>query len=56
MPKVKVDSDMCIGCGMCVSSRPDIFEFDDEGKAVAVVEEVDGELGIDCPVGAIEVE
>ena len=31
-------------------------EFDDEGKARAVVEEVEGDLGFECPFGAIDVE
>lgn len=56
MPKVKVNSDVCGSCGLCVGSRPEVFEFDEEGKAKAVVEEIDGELGFECPFGAIEVE
>ncbi len=55
MPKVKVNSDVCGSCGLCVGSRPDVFEFDDDGKAKAIVDEVD-ELDIECPFGAIEVE
>ena len=55
MPKVKVNKDACGSCGLCVGSRPDVFEFDAEGKAQAVVEEVDG-LDFECPFGAIEVE
>ncbi|MCR5332623.1 MAG: ferredoxin [Bacilli bacterium] len=56
MPKVKVMSEACQGCGLCVGARPEVFEFDDEGHAKAVVEEVEGELGFECPFGAIEVE
>lgn len=56
MPKVKVNSDVCGSCGLCVGCRPEVFEFNDEGKAHAVVEEVEGELGFECPFGAIEVE
>ncbi|GEM_PF-3107831 len=56
MPKVKVNSEVCASCGLCVGSRPDVFEFDDDGHAKAVVEEVDGDLGFECPFGAIEVE
>ena len=56
MPKVKVNSDACGSCGLCVGTRPEVFEFNEEGKAKAVVAEVDGELGFECPFGAIEVE
>lgn len=56
MPKVKVNGDACGACGLCVGSRPDVFEFDDEGKAKAVVEEIDDGLDFECPFGAIEVE
>ena len=56
MPKVKVNSDLCGSCGLCVGSCPEVFEFDDEGKARAVVNEVEGDLGFECPFGAIEVE
>lgn len=56
MPKYKVDKDMCIGCGLCVGTRPDVFEFDDEGKADAVNPETDEEIEFECPVGAISEE
>ena len=56
MPKVTVDKDVCGSCGLCVGCRPEAFEFDEEGKAKAVSGEVEGELGFECPFGAIEVE
>ena len=56
MPKVKVVSDLCGSCGLCVGSRPEVFEFDEDGRAKAVVDEIDDELGFECPFGAIEVE
>lgn len=56
MPKVKVNADACGSCGLCVGTRPEVFEFNEEGKAKVVVAEVDGELGFECPFGAIEVE
>ncbi|MFA6667311.1 MAG: ferredoxin [Bacilli bacterium] len=54
--KVKVDSDTCVGCGLCVGSFPDTFEFDENGKA-KVHGDID-EGGADeaignCPAGAI---
>ena len=55
MPKVKVNSENCGQCGLCVGTRPDVFEFDDDGRAKAVVDEID-ELGFECPFGAIDLE
>ena len=34
--KVKINPDTCIGCGVCVSMAPDIFEMGEEGKSVLV--------------------
>lgn len=31
--KVNVDKDRCFGCGGCVASVDNVFEFDDDGKA-----------------------
>lgn len=55
---VKVDKDLCIGCGLCTSLAPSVFEFDDEGKAKVVLEDADAaaEAAASCPVQAITVE
>ena len=57
--KVKVNSEACIGCGLCVGSYPETFEFDDEGKA-KVIGEIDEALAdeaiANCPASAIEKE
>lgn len=34
MPTPKVDEDKCIGCGTCVSICPDVFELNEQGKAI----------------------
>ena len=31
--KLKVDKDLCVGCGLCVGSYAEAFAFDDENKA-----------------------
>jgi len=58
--KVKVDPDLCISCGACVSTCPDVYDWDDEGKAKAVVDEVPDDLEDEarealenCPTDAI---
>ncbi len=55
---VEVDRDLCIGSGDCVSTVPDVFQLDDEGKAVVL--DPDGastddvlEAAENCPVSAI---
>lgn len=61
--KAHVDKDTCIGCGVCPSVCPDVFEMDGDGKAKAVVESVPEsasdtakEAEDSCPVNAITVE
>ena len=36
--KVTVNKDACIGCGLCVGSYPETFEFDEEGKATVIAD------------------
>ncbi len=63
MEKLKVNSEICIGCGLCVSQNEDYFEFNDEGLSKAKKENVDENDKKDllnivesCPVGAIVIE
>lgn len=57
---VKVNKEKCIGCGLCVSLVPDVFELKDDGKAhVKEGASCDGkedackEAAESCPVKAI---
>lgn len=56
--RVEVDRELCIGSGDCVASAPNVFELDDEDKAIvldpdaAPVEEILEAAG-NCPVTAI---
>lgn len=42
--KVKVNQERCMSCGSCPSLVPEVFEFDDEGLALAKVETVPEDL------------
>lgn len=61
--KTKVDPDVCIGCGLCPSIAPDVYDMGDDGKAHAIVDKVpEGSEGASqeaadsCPVSAISVD
>lgn len=60
MKKVKVDQDICIGCGACFGNYPDCFEMTDDGLAkektpVTDEQKEEQEEAIEiCPVGAIQ--
>lgn len=63
MEKLIVDKDKCIGCGMCVNSFPDYFDFDDEGLSEVKKEEVEPKEKKEildavemCPTEAISIE
>lgn len=59
-----VDEETCIGCGLCPSICPDIFEMDNEtGKAIAKDIEIADDTLEDakdaeeqCPVEAIDIK
>lgn len=61
--KASVNKERCIGCGACVATVPEVFDFDDDGLAKAIVDKVpeekeaDAESAADmCPGSAITVE
>ncbi|APM41059.1 ferredoxin [Clostridium kluyveri] len=61
--KALVDKATCISCGLCPEVCPDVFDMDDDGKAVAAANEVPKtsqdsakEAAESCPVSAITVE
>lgn len=58
----KVEKERCIGCGACVGTCGDVFDFNDEGQAYVKAQPNDDNMNsaIDalegCPTSAIEKE
>lgn len=58
MKKLKIDKDLCIGCGLCVSIAEKTFRLNSEGKA-EIIKKGEGEekkileASDSCPVQAI---
>jgi ferredoxin len=44
MSHVSVDADRCTGHGRCYTLAPDIFDSDEVGHSIVLIEEVSGEL------------
>jgi len=60
--KVRVDPDICIGCGLCVSTCPEVYKMKDD-KAIAISgvvpkqsEELAKKAADECPVTAIFID
>jgi len=60
--KAVVDRDECIGCGLCESTCPEVFEMDIDNIASVIVDVISGESEAcalqaqdECPVSAITV-
>ena len=58
--KIKVNQEACIGCGACVATAEDLFDFNEDGLSKAKVETVPEdkkaqaeEVVNTCPTGAI---
>lgn len=58
---LKVNKDLCIGCGACQAVCPEVFEIEDDGLAAVVVDEIPEDVNEDaldakegCPTNAIE--
>jgi len=57
--KAKVDMETCLGCGLCVSLYPELFEIRKDGhshvkEGVKIDEKKLKEVMQSCPAGAIE--
>lgn len=61
--KATIDRNECVGCGLCESTCPNVFEMGDDSVAVVIVSEIpanDEECAIEakdeCPVNAISID
>ena len=60
--KVRIDDDLCTGCGLCSDSVPEVFQMDDDIAEVispevpANLKDSVQEAAEDCPAEAIIVE
>ena len=59
--KVRVNPELCIACGACINLAPDVYDWGEDDKAVALEAEVPPELEDEaqealesCPTEAIE--
>ena len=51
--KAKIDADTCIGCGLCVSTCPEVYKMEDD-KAIVIVPVVPKDVEDACKKGAEE--
>jgi ferredoxin len=59
MPKIKIDQEKCIGCGMCQSLCPQVFKLGSNGKSKVI--NPNGKCNLQeavdsCPAEAISFE
>jgi len=61
--RASIDRDICIGCGLCEDTCPEIFQLDDEDISTVIVDEIPVSLEAcaveaedNCPVTAITLE
>jgi ferredoxin len=61
--KATIDRSGCIGCGLCPSICPEVFQMADDGLAEVIVDDIPAgvegtaqEAAESCPVSVINVE
>jgi ferredoxin len=63
MLRLIADRDTCQGYGNCITAAPDVYDIDDDGKVVLLVDAIDEadhgrveEANRSCPVNALSFE
>ena len=57
----KINKDKCIGCGACVSTCPEVYNFGDDGLAIVTAQPNEENVNLanealgNCPTDAIEI-
>ncbi|OMC42739.1 ferredoxin [Mycobacterium sp. IS-1264] len=51
MTRVSVDAERCMGHGRCYTLAPEVYDADEVGHCVVLVDEVSGELEAQAAVG-----
>jgi ferredoxin len=51
MMRVSVDPDLCTGHGRCYTLAPDVFDADEVGHSIVLVNDVWGELAERAAIG-----
>lgn len=59
--RVRVDRGRCVGTAMCVAVAPNVFEIDNEGKAIVLVQKPQDRERLtkaaeECPTQAVILE
>ncbi len=56
---IKVDQNLCVGCGLCANTCPDTFQIGEQGKSEVISQDnldCAKTAAASCPVGAIIIE
>ena len=51
MTRVSVDPELCTGHGRCYTLAPDVFDADELGHSIVLVDDVSGELEEHAAIG-----
>ncbi len=52
MTRVSVDAELCTAHGRCYTFAPDVFDADEVGHSIVLVDDVSGELEKNAVIGA----